>query len=1022
PAVRAPLLSRTRFTWCLVFYRWSSGFFDGDSGSKCKGGDSASARRAPATFGRRGYAGCLPTDAGRRGIGLIGQSVLAGRPPHSRGSGASGGESQSLFGFRSISSLSPDVGSGGVAAESSAGLNDNSDSKALAGNTAGVPRASTKEGLSSLFEAQQTGEVDSSPLDRAMSMFLTPMQVKTPQGGSHATRGFLSELLGDGRASKGTGTTFRLVLIDKPEEMCKYPVGGLHQGQACADSSSGCSRKGHFNKDVGWADEITTGCLAILVRSPKSIYISRSSICTPDQVAASPSGSVLNLLNQELAKPIIFNITKQVQQGVYESQHQDTEAMIKTSPGRTEAPQTPRQKDALKKRENIADEVVQASQMAYALHGLLGTPSEDQTSPVFEMLHFLTVGAAETSEAVAEAKQAFDSFVERVRVIFEDASQVISNIEGRLSTLTSEFGGFRIAGGRSNPDLENKLRLALGRIEALELANKSAEERATALETANAGLAADVTLAMEAAADAGAGVGPGAVAGRGASVTYFVSEGTFNTAIEKLEAKVNQVESAALDGVVEFAGPKYAMCPWLLLQYVVKRLAQGGYKQVTKDMASHTKTKKESWELISLASLLNTNPEAFAGVKELTTDERAKGVVYKKLPTILAFQDENSSESDAYTQLLLEEMKLVVKDAVKRNDVELSVCAEFKSQCNALWSNSLAVWEWIIENLPIKYKKTLAAHCSGATTCPPAVGRKVFRVFMLTLEEAHKRCREKRQGMTPYVEDKSGRFTHREMATQFFLSSLHSLKIMKELRDLEIVKDPTFTRNSELVARSTSATKADIEALESKMVKKKNHKDLTAAVKVLVCGRTASSRSLAELVVTSGLLARASWHARPHHSQQASATYARSSAGPGIHYLDAPQTQPSSARLQRQQAGRGRLKPGVRQNRVTTALGAPAMALLNRERSRPRDRGPMGALLNAGVPAPGLGSHEALQNAGKRGGDDVLEARPVRRRVDNTPSALNAGRSKQKFGAAVGWAHVVLAWLRVLTLLRKASP
>ncbi|EJK55453.1 hypothetical protein THAOC_24817 [Thalassiosira oceanica] len=51
--------------------------------------------------------------------------------------------------------------------------------------------------------------------------------------------------------------------------------------------------------------------------------------------------------------------------------------------------------------------------------------------------------------------------------------------------------------------------------------------------------------------------------------------------------------------------------------------------------------------------------------------------------------------------------------------------------------------------------------------------------------------------------------------------------------------------------------------------------------------------------------------ARAHHSQQTSATYARSSAGPRIHYLDAPQTQPSSARLQRQQAGRGRLKPGL---------------------------------------------------------------------------------------------------------------
>ncbi|EJK60042.1 hypothetical protein THAOC_19675, partial [Thalassiosira oceanica] len=38
--------------------------------------------------------------------------------------------------------------------------------------------------------------------------------------------------------------------------------------------------------------------------------------------------------------------------------------------------------------------------------------------------------------------------------------------------------------------------------------------------------------------------------------------------------------------------------------------------------------------------------------------------------------------------------------------------------------------------------------------------------------------------------------------------------------------------------------------------------------------------------------------------------------------LTRPKPQPSSARLQRQQAGRGRLKPGVRQNRVTTALGA----------------------------------------------------------------------------------------------------
>ena len=63
--------------------------------------------------------------------------------------------------------------------------------------------------------------------------------------------------------------------------------------------------------------------------------------------------------------------------------------------------------------------------------------------------------------------------------------------------------------------------------------------------------------------------------------------------------------------------------------------------------------------------------------------------------------------------------------------------------------------------------------------------------------------------------------------------------------------------------------------------------------------------------------------ARAHHSQRTSATYARSSAGPRIHYLDAPQTQPSSARLQRQQAGRGRLKPGVRQKLCDHSLLTP---------------------------------------------------------------------------------------------------
>ena len=51
------------------------------------------------------------------------------------------------------------------------------------------------------------------------------------------------------------------------------------------------------------------------------------------------------------------------------------------------------------------------------------------------------------------------------------------------------------------------------------------------------------------------------------------------------------------------------------------------------------------------------------------------------------------------------------------------------------------------------------------------------------------------------------------------------------------------------------------------------------------------------------------WRHRAHHPRRPAQPIARSSAGPRIHYLDVPQTQPSSARLQRQQAGRGRLKP-----------------------------------------------------------------------------------------------------------------
>ncbi|EJK45926.1 hypothetical protein THAOC_35435 [Thalassiosira oceanica] len=50
-----------------------------------------------------------------------------------------------------------------------------------------------------------------------------------------------------------------------------------------------------------------------------------------------------------------------------------------------------------------------------------------------------------------------------------------------------------------------------------------------------------------------------------------------------------------------------------------------------------------------------------------------------------------------------------------------------------------------------------------------------------------------------------------------------------------------------------------------------------------------------------------------YHLQQTSTAYARSSAGPQIHYLDAPQTQPSSMCLQRQQAGGGSLKLGAYQ-------------------------------------------------------------------------------------------------------------
>ena len=93
-----------------------------------------------------------------------------------------------------------------------------------------------------------------------------------------------------------------------------------------------------------------------------------------------------------------------------------------------------------------------------------------------------------------------------------------------------------------------------------------------------------------------------------------------------------------------------------------------------------------------------------------------------------------------------------------------------------------------------------------------------------------------------------------------------------------------------------------------------------------ICGRTASSLNWSSRVVCLRLAARA------YHPQQTSATYARSSAGPRSHYLDAPKTQPSSARLRRQQAGRGRLKPGARQSRACTALGAqrfPGLPLQN---------------------------------------------------------------------------------------------
>ncbi|EJK60655.1 hypothetical protein THAOC_18952 [Thalassiosira oceanica] len=86
-----------------------------------------------------------------------------------------------------------------------------------------------------------------------------------------------------------------------------------------------------------------------------------------------------------------------------------------------------------------------------------------------------------------------------------------------------------------------------------------------------------------------------------------------------------------------------------------------------------------------------------------------------------------------------------------------------------------------------------------------------------------------------------------------------------------------------------------------------------------ICGRTASSRSLTKLVVTSGLLV-------PHGARAPLAAekcdlYARSSAGPRIHCLDAPQT-----------AGRGRLKPGNSTGKMDSGRHDQSLVL---GRSRP---------------------------------------------------------------------------------------
>ena len=656
---------------------------------------------------------------------------------------------------------------------------------------------------------------------------------------------FFSEVVESVIANKPSGgkPTFRLIVVDDPGELCKYPVGGNPKGQAFADNASGCIRRGHSTgPNVSWAEEIEPGSLAVLVSSSKSLYILRNTICSPAQVKGSPS--VLTLLNQELDEAILYNITKQVREGTYERQHENTQALLQ--PEHHAVPETPSQKGSLTKREHIADELLRVSKLVFRFQGLLGTPSEEQPSQVYPYLDALSAGLEEISEDTQAVKADFQRFAKAVQLGFVNASTAIATIKGIVTSLQTQFNGFGIAGGRSvNPTLETQLQLALDRIAALEEGRKALETRAGTLEE-------DVTLAMEAAAGEAGEVRPTG------SATGYVSLGEFNTAVARIELRHDQLDSHLYGGSIVWRGTtfrskndmsiflvdllkgcplginpaKFAMDPWLLMQYALKQFGHGGYKEVASDQKARSDTKMELWEVVTLTSTSTSRPEAFGG--ELSEEDRAKGIVFKKLRTISNFQNEDSSTEDAYAQLLLENARTVVKSALKQHEVTLSDCPKFQDLVNSMWEQSLGIWEWIIESMPLKFKKALAVHCSSASACPASVHNSVFRVFMLTLEQAFKDCRERRQGMVPFLQERGVLHDELEMATQFFFSSLHSLEIMTSLKDQGIVKHKTFIYNSELVARSQAVTRAELEVVEAKIVKKSDLKILTGALKTVV--------------------------------------------------------------------------------------------------------------------------------------------------------------------------------------------